>query len=180
MNSKQLNFFIHPSDQDEIDSFLTKEGVLIIKQPGLNKKLTLNSSIHKNMHEFNKVYLTKDLFIDTIQQNYITNMNYFLIDDIRSEVVELSRGSLNNESLKRSRFYYVTGYFGENGRQIQKNLQFINWADLLVKNFKKKFLSKSDDGNFYSKNALDWRRINKATLHKSGLTLDMPRKKEGD
>lgn len=146
MSSKQLNFYAVPEDLYNFETFFKENSAKFIKLPVADSNNLFVDSIISldDSSEWTKIYLTKDEFKEDIILKFIERQNYFLIDDMRSPVVEFVRPIKQYKSniVERSRFYYKKRYYSLDGSQLQKDLSFTKWADELISNFSKTFLVK--------------------------------------
>jgi hypothetical protein len=127
----------------------------------------------KNEGDFNKVFLTKTDYVSSIKTEYVYKQNCYLVDDLRSNVIEFSRGGFNSvspEVLDRARLYFVTQYF-EDEMIIKKDTHFLQWADSLLRSFKKQFLTNEILNYGVSNNVLQWMKENNKHIVESGLVI---------
>jgi hypothetical protein len=174
MKSKQINFFISPDDWEAINHFFIDHGACFIKQPIHDLKNMLTTDIStKEDGDFNKVFLTKAEYISSIKTRYLETQNYYLVDDLRSNVVEFSRGgfsSVSNDALERARLYFVSQYF-EDEITVKKDTSFLSWAESLLLSFKKQFLTNRILSYGMSNNVFQWMRENNKSIEDSGLII---------
>ncbi len=145
MNSKQINFYLFPSDLTKVDLLFEEFGnVRILGLPMPKKKLRILKRI--GVADFNeknwvKTYLVMDSQLDQVILNDVEAQDYDLIDSLRSPVIELIRPYFDVEKniLRRGRLYFKDGYWNENREWVQKNDAFLDWANLLFKRFRKVF-----------------------------------------
>ena len=176
MRSKQINFFITPDDMQEIDIFLKKENCIIVLNNVSDPDMAFGFDIVKNKEQLFQVYLTKEEFKKHISFKYISSQDYYYVYDTKSDVIEFSIGGFypySNKELHRGRFYYVFEYYNDDGDTTQKSIEFIQWADDIVKKFKKHFLKKAPEltSDFFSDKALSWAKSNHAKPIEGGLKL---------
>jgi hypothetical protein len=172
MNSKQLNFFIHPDDLISIESFFLQKEVVIIRQPTLDTDAFFSDSLFSppNTLHFNKVYVTKRDFEDKVFFRWVEPQKYYLVEVEPSYVVEFSFDGFsdNMTKLHRSRFYFIKY---DSADAFEKNADFIKWANEMIKDFKSSFLC-SLESRFYSEKALQWMKMKNAVVHPSGLFIN--------
>ena len=77
----------------------------------------------------------------------------------------------NNED---NRFYYIYEYY-DKGKIIQKDAEFIRWAEGIFKSFKKMFLKKVPEYgiDFYSDKFIDWVKVSGAIKSTDGTKYIM-------
>lgn len=179
MRSKQINFFITPDDMKEINIFLQKENCVIVRNNVSTPSMAFGYDIVNNKEQLFQVYLTKEELKSKVLFKHISSQNYYYVYDTKSDVVEFSIGGFypySNKELHRGRFYYVFEYYNDDGSITQKDPEFIQWADNIIKKFKKEFLKKAPEftSDFFSDRAIDWARSNHAKPIEGGLKLAMP------
>jgi hypothetical protein len=167
--TKQINFFIHPDDWDEIRIFNKNHEVIMIESVldanGLPKLVETAFMF--------QVFLTKQEFIDKGLVKFKAENSY--LDVLRSNVIEFGTGGFYSNSdkiLNRARLYCNLRYWDDE-IIIEKNNDFIIWSNHYFKQFKKKFLNENEfDKEFkMSINAITWAKSNKAKLTDNGLQL---------
>ena len=143
--SKQLNFFLSPGDLIEVKKFLKEEDCLILKRNSEKSTFFNEYDIEKNLENIFQVCLCKDEYKNKIFHEYIESTNSYYVDIVKSNCIEFSIGGFypySDKELHRSRFYFVCEYF-KDGELVKKSPEFIDWANSLMKKFKKHFLVKS-------------------------------------
>jgi hypothetical protein len=177
MKSVQLNFFIHPDDLKAIESFLIEKNILFISQPtfDLNDPYTNTIAYPKPENHFDTVYLLHPKFMDNVFFDKIEKQGYYSIKVLPSYVLEFSRGGFSSdaEKLHRARLYFIKYFNDENGIEVTKPDDFVNWANGIVKDFKKFFLTRVDNGRDYlfSQRIISWMKETNAHLDTPGLSL---------
>lgn len=172
MKSKQLNFYLHPDDTNEIDLYIEQNGLVLLGNPSPNKELIVLPSVSEKKSNFYELKLSK--FITTkeslksIKTRYVESQNHYTIDLMDSPVIEIILSYLKTEenSLFRGRLYYTSDLV-QNEKLIQKSDQFLKEAENLFKWFRKKFKNptiRGYEGFIISKNVLNWMQISNGKL----------------
>lgn len=172
MSSKQINFFIAPKELTKISSFLFDRKCKILKRVRDKSDSLMNYDIEKNPEKIFQVYLSSEEYKEKLFYEDINSKDACYIDILRSYCIEFSIGGFypySNKELHSSRFYYVFEYY-ENGKMIQKDKMFINWADDIINTFKKQFLRKASiyTSNFVTEKFIDWVKENNAEMTVDG------------
>jgi hypothetical protein len=159
MHSKQLNFFLAPEDIHEINQFFLEKRCMILKRSSSDNNFYSEYNLVMNLDGVYQVCLTTKTFIKNIYYDEAKPNDYY-INILKSNCIEFSLGGFypySNKELHASRFYFVSEYYKDD-ILVTKNEQFINWASLLLKDFKVKLLKKSKDypGVYFSKRCLKW------------------------
>ncbi len=158
MTSKQLNFFMMPDDLVGFENEFSNFGALFIRQPLPSPTLTFKDSIGYSNGEFAKIFLTTQTFTNKVIIRKIENKKYYLIDDLRSPVIEFSRGVKNEGIVQRSRLYFTKEYYNENGHLVEKDRRFTTWASSLLKAIKTHFLVQygGEKNILYTSTMIEW------------------------
>jgi len=177
MKSSQLNFFILPCDLEILEEIFIKHNALFITQPVFDTENVFTDTIRYPLKimQFDKIYLTTKEFYNNVILEKVEKQQYYLVDEIYSEVVEFSRGGFlySKDKLERARFYYIYSYYKDN-TIIEKSPEFKKWANEIFRDVKKNVLFKDQSIDTYlSNNANKWMIENKTGLHKSGLYISV-------
>jgi hypothetical protein len=172
MKSKQLNFFSHPDDLISIESFFLQKGAVIFRQPTLDINASFSNTLFSppNTFHFNKVFVTKREFAEKVFFRWVEAQKYFLVQAEPSYVVEFSFDGFSDDMtrLDRSRLYFVKY---DNASAFEKDANFIEWANEIIKGFKSSFLRSLED-RLYSEKVLHWMKNKNAVVHESGLFIE--------
>lgn len=168
---KQLNFYITEEELLSFDEyFRVSKSALIglpLRKPEIDYCFTL-SALNNCNHEWNLfLNITRISDLSCVIIKHIDTQGYYLIDTMRSPVIEMSKSNLivKEKKISRGRLFYHNGYFGPTGLWVEKDSEFIYWANQLIKKFSGfiKFI-KSSTGDLISP------EVNK--LLQEGWTLD--------
>ena len=147
MNSKQLNFYSHPEEITKFLEFLLAKNANISVEPFKTEPFQLyeNSDFFNNGELWHRVILFKK---DEIKQNIITEFidtqNYFLFDEMESDIIQFDLPVMREKkNLHRGRFYFKTAYW-KGDDFVKKDPEFIKWGTNLLRNFKKQFLTSKE------------------------------------
>ncbi|HVG17081.1 MAG TPA: hypothetical protein VM935_19065 [Chitinophagaceae bacterium] len=174
MNSKQINFFLAPNDLNDVAVFFKEKGCHILKRRVDYPTNRVDYDFVSNKEEIFQVYIYSSPFTDKIEFQYLEEEQYYYVDSLRSFCIEFGIGGFypySDKELHRSRFYYVHKYYNTEGILISKEKKFINWADNIFKEFRKYFLTLSQDfkGVYFSDKALELTKNYNAKLVNGGL-----------
>lgn len=161
---KQVNFYMLPEDQLEFEQWLKARGdVCFIKQPLKTSELEIISTLV--VPEMGKtwldVYLARHTDLEDILVTYVSDQKYWLVDNNQSPVIEFGRCYYDGNILGRGRLYIQTGFYGDEEQEKEK--QFINWADKILKWIRTHYNRDSKTGYYIGPHAKKW------ILHKGGL-----------
>lgn len=166
MSSKQINFFLIPEDLPEISNFFSEKQCEIIHRISNDPKVPIRYDFLGNPDKIFQVYLCNSKNLDKIVYEHLESNDNYYIDTLKSYCIEFSIGGFypySNKHLHSSRLYYIFEYYEDNNL-IRKDESFIQWADDIIKEFKKRFLCKSRyfSNRFVSERFSDWARVNNA------------------
>lgn len=88
--------------------------------------------------------LVRDDDVDSIVMREVPAQNYWVVDSLRSPVVEFTRSFCDGQKIRAGRLWYEKRYFRSDGEAIQKPQSFLTWADRVFK-CARQHLKKSDD-----------------------------------
>jgi len=146
---QQINFFFSDEDTQVFDQKIRGQlDFVVIKQP--TRRLGLEPSQTTRFEadgEWLKVFLVRRCDLHQVRFKQVLAQRYWLVDDLRSPVVEYSRCFCHNGVLRRGRLFFDEGYFDEAGRWTLKPDTFTVWASSIIK-FMQFFATKTDvNGN---------------------------------
>jgi hypothetical protein len=129
--SSQVNFFLTPVDQLLLEQRLKKECPVVflgipLEQPAPRLLSTLE--VARYGEEWLTVFLAHPDSLGALVFDHVPKQGYWLVDDERSPVIELSRCFYDGKVLKRGRLYYIKGFYDEAGRWVDKPADFLAWA----------------------------------------------------
>ena len=145
MGSKQINFYLFPWDLTKVDLLFEELGnVRILGLPMPTQKLRISKKVGSadfNQKNWVSTYWVMESQLDQVILEFVEKQNYYLIDDLRSPVIECIRcyWDVEKNTLRRGRLYFKEGYWNDNKEWVRKNEAFLNWANLLFKRFRKVF-----------------------------------------
>lgn len=171
MKSRQINFFITPEDNKNINKFLEEMDCIIMVEKYIAVGKNPTFELPDKSEDIFKVFLTKNEFLNDIKITESNDSKYF--DSSRSPLLEFPLGGFypyNRKILQRARFYFELGDYDNNDIFILKSDVFINWSTNIMSNFKKRFLKKYVQGDpiYYSASAIHWIEENNAIFADSG------------
>lgn len=150
MNSRQINFFIYPTELDKVFNYFSRNDIVIIKRRTTSPEIIptmvrfdSNEILNKTGAQF---YLTRKSDVEnrSLRWNYLNEELGYSIDMFSSYCIEFSVGNIFSSALKSSRLYVIKKYFSDDEILIKKDDRFCKWADDVIKQFKKEFLRKQN------------------------------------
>ena len=176
---KQVNFFLHPSDQKDFSAFLkTFDDICFLSYFNKSNKPTIIDDIIllDHLKEGSRVHLARKQDLKNLRFQFIEKFDYWLVDNTISQVLDFDRCVVYDNELKSGRLYFQPKYV-ENLQWIEKNADFIKWSDNIIaktKKYFKKYKFKFEDSPYeyilyLSPNTFKLLEENKSLL---GLTGD--------
>lgn len=172
MNSKQLNFFLAPTQWQAIDKFLKEHGCTVFPRRLDDELDEENYSVSELIGKVFQVCISKSDFRPSLNWKKTSDGKTSYLDIVSSNAIEFSLGGFfpnRMTEFERSRLYYVSKYESDNG-QIKKSKIFLDWADNVVKIFKKSFSIKLDEssGTYMSQAFINWNQVQNGVLSTDG------------
>lgn len=157
---RQIQLYLLPEDLEALkQSFRQMGGVCFVSQSSFTSEpqiLCEETRTESNISARLSCYLVRDTDLNTIRLKHISDKVGWIVDDLRSPVVQLDSGYFDGRILRRGRIYYETRYYGDDGRRIDKQLDFIKWAESIMKITKKLFKRNPEFDAYIGMNANKW------------------------
>ena len=175
---RQVNFFLHPDDQQEFDTFLkTFDDLILISYYHHSDKLNLISDtiVRDFISEGTRVYLARQSDLSKITLNYIAPQKYWLVNS-HSPTLDFDRSIFRENTIQSGRLYFQPK-FVKDMQWVDQPADFVKWSDNIIKAARKKLKKyKYDLGNYsytalLGTNALDWMNTNNADIQGGGHIL---------
>ena len=182
---RQVNFFLHPDDQENFDTLLKSFGnvILVSYYHYDNKISTVSDTIIRDLKkEGSRIYLARQVDFKDIKLEYFTNFNCWLVADNQLPVLHFDRSVFKGNKIHSGRLYFQT-QFVDNMQWVKKPDDFINWADNIITTVRRKLrkykykMSNYDYTQYLGENALKWLIENGAEIGAAGHEL-IPTKTE--
>jgi hypothetical protein len=176
---RQINFFLHPDDQEEFDKILKSvaECALLPFQQYSNNPTVVQDTVIRNLdNEGTRIYMVKPEHFPDLELEYNERHNYWFINDKEAPVIHFDRSIYKDGKIKRGRLYFQTQYL-KNSEWVSKPENFVKWGDKLLRTARRK-LKKYNWGEgryqyteYLGENALQWLRDTNALISRSGLEI---------
>ncbi|KAF0200975.1 MAG: hypothetical protein FD170_3007 [Bacteroidetes bacterium] len=178
---RQINFFLHPDDQNDFNSFLKSfDDICFLSYYHKTENPTIidDTLIRDHIKEGSRVHLIRKQDLKDIRFHFIEKFNCWLIDNNSSPVLDFDRCITWENYLHRGRLYFQPK-FVDNLQWIEKNADFVKWSDFIIsktrryfKKFKYKYEGSSYEYNAYlSEKAMSLLTDKKAALGLNGDSL---------
>ncbi len=139
MDSKQYNFYFNNEKLDQIDSYLHENGLVILASPSREKEFSIIQSITERSEDISLIkYITSKTFLDSLHIKHIPTKDYYLMDIIKSNVVEFIQPFYDEklQKEKEGRIYFTQSYYDDSDNLVQKPTEFLEIANTILKNVK--------------------------------------------
>ena len=130
----QINFFLGPNDQLELEARLKKVDELVVlhsRSPTPEPRVVHSMNFAEDGKQWLFVYLVRPNDLSTVQTRAISAQGYWVVNDLISPVVEVDRCYYDGKILRRGRLYYVDGFYDQKDQSIEKATEFKAWAKRL-------------------------------------------------
>lgn len=139
MNSHQVNFFMTPLDLLECERRIQENGPVVFFEYCSTERtphVIKNSKIVEMGKERLSIGLARPQDLSLIRFKSVEGQSYFTLDILRSPAIELNRCYFDGNHLRRGRLYFTVKSYDESGALIEKNTEFLLWAQALLKTAK--------------------------------------------
>ena len=150
MSSRQINFYLTPSDQEKLEEAFHKAGDFTILRDtaeldGIVKLKDMKISNMKDIkNEPSNVYLTRAQYIKDIVLRTIEGKNYRTFDEFRSPIIQFDSCRYIDGVIRRGRMYVINSWFEDT----VKEESFLKWSSNLFK-IARRSLIKENNSFFY-------------------------------
>lgn len=166
MSSRQVNFYVHPDEQEWFEGRLAKAGpfviVLGVAHDG-RPQFGTTSVIKEFGKEDLKIFLVRQDDVGSVGALTAPNRTELFVDDLRSPVVEFSRCYFDGRLLRRGRLYFAESYYNEQNQLVRKPQAFVSWGRQLISEVTRS-LERRADGDYVSARAREMERSAGVTL----------------
>ncbi|WP_207421175.1 hypothetical protein [Desertivirga brevis] len=176
--NRQVNFFLHPHDQQEFDAFLkTFDDIVFIPYYHHSDKITLiqDTIVRDFIKEGARVYLARRSDLAKIRLDYIAPQKYWLVNS-NTPTLDFDRSIFRENSIHSGRLYFQPK-FVENMQWVDKSEDFVKWSDNIIKATRRKLKKYKHELGAYTytallgNKALDWMKANNADIQGGGHIL---------
>ncbi len=175
---RQVNFFLHPDDQNEFDQFLKKfDDIIIIPYYHYSDKLSLidNTVVTDFRKTGTRVHLARRSDLPNVKLKHIETQKYWLVNT-NSPVLDFDRSIFRDNNIHSGRLYFQSK-FVSNMQWIDKSIDFVKWSDNIIKATRKRLkkykqkLGAYTYTEYFAEHALKWFIDNQADIQGGGHIL---------
>ena len=161
MRSRQINFFLTAFDQASLLERFSDRGDFAIVNPVSPNgapHLLETAEIKAMGTDRLAIFLVQRDRIDDIQFKFIAKQTYYIVDVVRSPVIEFDRCYHHANRLNRGRLYFVTAYFDER-ILIRKDEAFVAWTSSLIAIARRKLRKDPKSFFYFGEDALKLKEV---------------------
>jgi hypothetical protein len=155
--SHQINYYILPSETGAIEAGLKTIAPMVIlhhrsphARPNVASSFSAGAVNPPTLYYF--LLLEADLAL--VRMLEVPAQGYWVVDSLRSPVIELSVCYFNGALIRRGRVYYNTTWYDDNDMKVVKSDAFQHWSKRIFARLRKALTRK---GSFYfGPQALAW------------------------
>ena len=132
---RQVNFYMFGEDLVAFEAKLIGEGTRIIAAQSPAPQPILLTKLHTAPGEpgWMGTYLVRPDDLQAVAMYPISAQPQWAVNAHRSPVVEFDHGYQSAEVLRRGRLYFISDEWTEDGRRASKPIEFVRWADRLLR-----------------------------------------------
>lgn len=136
---RQIQIYLALEDIDSFEVALKERGVVFVSQSSPNSRVQVLHTCKRGVAGGVRTsgYLARQEDLKSITLNYVSSKVGWVVDDLRSPVVQFDGGFFDARTLRPGRLFYDTGYYNDRGEWVDKPSQFSKWADSILRAAKK-------------------------------------------
>lgn len=145
---RQFSIYLTPSDTVALEPVLARiEPVLVLNRYSPTAQPLVMESLEYtyNDRRWLSSYLVRPADLDKVVAYHVVEQGHWLIDELYSPVINISKCFFDGHILRRGRFYYIERYFDENDQLLSKSDEFRAWAKRVFAAVKKSLARKDSD-----------------------------------
>lgn len=153
--SHQLALRVLEEDLETLERELRRRRSVFVAYYHHQPEPTLCSGLGKDQCHQPLVWLAREDDLGLIGLTYVSAQGHWLVDQIRSPVIEFSRGGLDESRLVPGRLYYRTGYYDDQ-TWVEFSPEFLKWADGILRLVRRRFLYNREVKAYDGRHATEW------------------------
>src|ERR1043165_7618856 len=119
----QLNFFLGPTDQIELETRLRNVDELVIlhsRSPTDEPRIVETMNFSEDGKQWLFFHFVRLSDLSAVQIREVPAQRYWVVDILKSPVVEVNRCYYDGKILRRGRLYYVDGFYDAQDQWLEK------------------------------------------------------------
>jgi hypothetical protein len=154
--SRQFSFYLTPQDSFNLKIILEEnlDVVFLADKSGCPKPSEFSELIFEDIEEEAMVYVSRRSELAQVRFHNIENLNVWMVDSLRSPVIEFSNCYFDKKRLGPGRMYYTLGYYLTDGSWTDKNVEFLEFARKVFTFTKKNLIRNKEIDAYLGKEAI--------------------------
>jgi hypothetical protein len=155
----QLNYFVIPADMRLLETaFRSIEPMFVLTHYSPTADLhTVKNFAHVDSGKFELYFaLVRPVDLSLVITRYVSAQNHWVIDTMRSPVVEVTGCFFDDNVLRRGRLYFNNSYYREDGELIIKSEAFCKWGRALISTARRQLVKRPDSFFYIGAEAQKW------------------------
>ncbi|MBV8731721.1 MAG: hypothetical protein JO336_18090 [Acidobacteriia bacterium] len=155
---KQIQLYLIPEDIALFEEKLRSNDIAIIRRYSLDPRPVISDTIVVKATETVGAdgFLVRHGDIGDVGLQYVPERAHWVVDGLRSPVIEFFGCNFDGKTLKRGRLFYETGFYEISGLRVEKPKTFQNWAMDVFKLARKMFMKDEKLGAYIGENTSQW------------------------
>lgn len=141
--SRQISFYMAGNDEEKFSSYLISTGDIVMISNVMQKPGEFFGDFSeldkRSMKYGNSCYLWNRSISVEPPIKYYKEKNYYCVDSMQSEVVQMRRAKADKNELRMGRLYIETTFINADEKIYKKGESFLGWYDQLAKWIKKNY-----------------------------------------
>lgn len=163
---KQIQLYLVPEDISEFEAVMQQKGVAILRRYSSESKPEVAGTAVFRTPESTGVdgFLVRREDLEVVASRSVPEQAHWVVDALRSPVIEFSGCNFDGKILKRGRLFYDTGFYETSGLWVDKPQVFQDWAKDVFKFARKIFPKDENLGAYVGSNARHWQSTSQGTF----------------
>jgi hypothetical protein len=153
----QLRVYLTPTDTAELAreiSHLEPVAILHSRSPSAKPRIAPSLTLVEDGKPWLFYYLVRESELLDVVTRHIPAQDHWIVDVVKSPVIEFNACYFNNKILRQGRIYYVDGFYGADSTWIEKPEAFRLWAAGVLKTTKN--VLRRNGSEYIGETALAW------------------------
>lgn len=127
---RQAQLYFSPQDVDEFVQKMASYGAVLLPHRLTVERVEPADSITRDTGSglWSLGYLVRKEDLERVLLREVPSQGYWVVDQLRSPVIEFDGGVFDRSKILRGRLYFTTTYFDEAGQLVEKDPAFVAWA----------------------------------------------------
>ncbi len=131
----QITFYLDKEDSSALEARLRRMGPLVIlhRRSMTGRPRQLASTDLYEEGQSNLFYcLVRPEDLDKVTMEYVPAQKHWMIDTLRSPIIEYDRCYTDERLIRRGRMYYTDGFYDEKEEWKEKTTDYLTWAKKIL------------------------------------------------